>query len=120
MSLNAISGLALGLLPLLPLLLPVPFLLHGARQDHKLIAASPGLLGAAVYIATVLASYWSQPPVSDSILWLHALASAVPLLLLAPSVVALRSKWLSILHLITLTGVIGSWLFGGILIDGTS
>jgi len=120
MSLNAISGSAFGLLPLLPLLLPVPFLLHGARQDRKLIAASPGLLGAAVYIATVLASYWPQPPVSDSILWLHAAASAVPLLLLAPSVVALRSKWLSILHLITLTGVIGSWLFGGILIDGTS
>lgn len=117
MSLNAISGLALGLAPLL---LPVPFLLHGARQDRKLIAASPGLFGAAVYIATVLASYWSRPPVSGSILWLHLLASAIPLLLLAPSVMALRTKWLSIVHLITLAGVVGSWLIGGVLIDGTS
>ena len=120
MGLNAISGLALGLIPLLFLLFPVPFLLRGARTDRKLIAATPGLFGSAVYIATFLASYWSAPPVSNSILWLHSLASAIPLLLLAPSAMALRSKWLSIAHLITLIGIVGAWLVGGVLIDGTS
>ena len=119
MGLNAISGLALGLTPLLVLLFPVPFLLRGARTDRKLIAASPGLFGSAVYMATFLASHWSDPPVSDSILWLHSLASAIPLLL-APSVMALRSKWLSIAHLISLVGIVGAWLIGGVLIDGTS
>ena len=34
MGLNAISGLALGLTPLLALLVPVPFLLCGARTDR--------------------------------------------------------------------------------------
>ena len=102
------------------LLLPVPFLLRGAHQDRRLMAASPGMFGAAAYVTTVLASYWSRPPASDSILCLHFLASAIPLLLLAPSVMALRTKWLSILHLFTLTGVVGAWVIGGVLIDGTS
>lgn len=120
MGLNAFSGFALGLTPLLVLLLPVPFLLRGAHTDRKLIAASPGLFGSAVYMATCLASHWSDTPVSDSILWLHSLASATPLLLLAPSFMALRSKWLSMAHLITLVGIVGAWLIGGVLIDGTS
>ena len=120
MGLNAISGLALGLTPLLVLLFPVPFLLRGARTDRKLMAASPGLFGSAVYMATFLASHCADPPVSDSVLWLHSLASAIPLLLLAPSVMALRSKWLAIAHLISLVGIVGAWLIGGVLIDGTS
>ena len=120
MGLNSISGLALGLTPLLVLLFPVPFLLCGARTDRKLVAASPGLFGSAVYMATFLASHCADPPVSDSVLWLHSLASAIPLLLLAPSVMALRSKWLAIAHLISLVGIVGAWLIGGVLIDGTS
>ena len=105
---------------LTPLLLPVPLLLYGARNDRKLIAASPGVFGAIVYIATVLAAHWSRHPVHDTVIWLHGLASATPLLLLAPSVMALRNKWLSIVHVITLIGVVGSWVIGGVLLQGTS
>ena len=117
MTLNAMSVLAMGLTPLL---LPVPFLLHGAHQGRQLIAVSPCLLGATVYLATFLAAHWSRPPVSDAILGLHMFASAMPVLLLVPSFMALRRKWLFILHLLTLTGLVGSWLIGSVLIDGTS
>ena len=116
MILNAMLVLAIGLAPLL---LPVPFLLHGARQGRRLIVVSPCLLGAAVYITTFLAAHWSRPPVSTLILWLHMFASAMPMLLLLPSFLALRRKWLSILHLLTLTGLVGSLLIGSVLIDGT-
>ena len=116
MDLDAISGLEELALGLVLLILPVPFLLLGARQGRKLVAGSPGLFGAVVYITAFLASFWTKPPVSDSIQWLHTLASAIPLLLLAPSVLALRSKWLSVMHLATLAGVLWSWFIGAMFI----
>ncbi|MFC7301089.1 hypothetical protein [Cognatiluteimonas weifangensis] len=116
MDLDTISGLEEFALGLALLLLPVPFLLFGAHQGHKLLAGSPGLFAAVVYVTAFLASFWTRPPASDAIQWLHTLASAVPLLLLVPSVLALRSKWLSVVHLLTLAGVIWSWFIGAMFI----
>ena len=116
MDLDAISGLEEFALGLVLLLLPVPFLLFGARQGRELIAGSPGLFGAVVYVTAFLASFWTRPPVSDAIQWLHTLASAVPLLLLVPSVLALRRKWLSMVHLLTLAGALWSWFTGAMFI----
>ncbi|WP_457098131.1 hypothetical protein [Lysobacter sp. P5_B9] len=116
MDLDAISGLEELALGLALLLSPVPLLLFGARQGRKLAASSPGLFGAGIYITAFLASPWTRPPVSDSVQWLHTLASAIPLLLLVPSVLALRSKWLSVVHLVTLAGVLWSWFIGALFI----
>ena len=92
---------------LLVLAVPIPLLVYFAEPRRKLLACSPNLFAL---IGFVLSCLMAAMPVDD---W-H-LFEGVPLavlvvatVMLVPSILVLRRKWLGIVHLATMAGAVFS------------
>jgi hypothetical protein len=96
----------------------LPVLALAAEPNRKLLASSAGLMGLATFtLASLLAG--AQPGQSP------ALAQAVPLVgsaaalvLLVPSVLALKWRWLGVVHLFTLPALGYLFFIGSLVLSG--
>lgn len=111
-----IGALEQGLVGLLLVLAPVPFLFFASRHQAAgkvLVAVSPGLTIAALFIAACLASHWT----TQSTFWtpwtVYQILLVLAALLVIPATLALRWKWLGTLHIATLVGAVYLWFIAG-------
>lgn len=99
-----------GALGLLALVLPVPFLMVAAARGHRLVAGSPGLVGAALF-GTFAGVSGATTHASPTILGFLPLAGLILCIALIPRAIrALRAKWAAVLHVLTATGALFTWL----------
>lgn len=95
---------------LLALVLPVPFLMAASAKGYRLVAGSPGLVGAALF-GTFAATSGATTHASPAILGFLPLAGLLLCLALIPRAIrALRAKWAAVLHVLTATGALFTWL----------
>jgi hypothetical protein len=99
-----------GIPALVAVLIPVPALYSLSQPNRRLTAIAPGLVAAAVFVVTCIASGLIAGRSADLAGYLPLAAMAVVLLLLVPSTLALRYRWGGLLHLLTGAGTLFLWL----------
>ena len=95
-----------GLLGIVALLFPIPFLFAASTSGRRLAAASPGLFGTVFFLAFLLVSGTTSPQSPNVLGYLPLLGLLVVVASILPSVRALRLKWAGLLHVLTLTGAL--------------
>lgn len=116
MDLDTIHGLEELALGAALLLLPVPVLALGAREGRKLLAAAPGVVSFALFVLAFAQLHLARREASDLLQSAYGIGAVVAATLLLPSVLNLRSRWLGLVHLVTLAGVLWSWFIGAMLL----
>jgi hypothetical protein len=116
MDLDAIHGLEELALGACLLLLPSPLLAWGAKEDRRLVAAAPGVLGFTLFTLAFAHLHLAAGEASDLAQSAYGIGAVAAALLLVPSALSLRNRWLGVLHLATLAGVLWSWFIGAMLL----
>src|SRR5687768_10539529 len=106
-----------GVLGLLLLLFPVPFLSYSASQQRWLTAGSPGLVGTALFIAFSGMSGTTSHQSPKFIAYLPIAGLLLVVALIPASVRALRNKWIGLLHILTVAGALLTWLVAAMAIS---
>ena len=88
------------------LLLPTPVLAVAATRQRRLVAASPGLLGAAFFLVLAVVSGTTTIAGTSLLGYLPLVALLCCLVLVPFSILALRNKWLGLDHVFTIAGAI--------------
>jgi len=103
---------------LLVLAATLPVLALAAKPDRKLLASSASLAGLATFaLASLLAG--SQPGHPPELAQAVPLVgSAAALVLLVPSALALKRRWLGAMHLLTLVALGYLFLIGSLVLSG--
>lgn len=100
----ALSSIGEAWLGLAGLLLPTPVLAVAASRHRRLVAASPGLLGAVLFIALAVVSGATTISGTSLLGYLPLFALLSCVALVPFSIRALRSKWLGLFHVLTIAG----------------
>jgi hypothetical protein len=100
----AFSSIGEAWLGLAGLLLPTPVLAAAALRHRRLVAASPGLLGAAFFVALAVVSGATTISGTSLLGYLPLVALLCCVVLVPFSVMALRNKWLGLFHVLTIAG----------------
>lgn len=116
MDLDAISALEELLLGACLLLVPAPLLALAARPGRRLLAAAPGILGFALFVAAFAHLHLADGAAPATLQMAYNAAAALVFLSLLPSVLSLRNRAWGLLHLVTVAGMLWAFLIGGLLL----
>ena len=112
-AINALDELLLGALLLIP---PAVFLAFFARRGHRTLVAAPGLLSFALFSLAFAHLHLADASASEFTQWAYCIGLAVAALLIPLSVLNLRNRWFWLAHLITVAGILWSFLIGSLLL----
>jgi hypothetical protein len=97
------------------LVLPLLIGFFAAPANRRWISCSPGVLGIASFaLACAISPYTTHD--SDFAVYLFMGAVCTAALLITPSVIVLRNKWLGAFHLLSLSGLLFLFFVGGMAI----
>jgi hypothetical protein len=116
MDLGAVSALDELILGACLLLIPASLLALGAREGRRLLAAAPGVLSFILFSLAFAHLHLASGAASEPIPSVYFIGLAVALLLLVPSVLSLRNRWLGLVHIATVAGILWSFFIGAMLL----
>ncbi len=112
-AISALEELALGAFLLLA---PAAVLAFCARHGRRLLAAAPGLLSFSLFCFAFAHLHLASASASESIQWAYCIGLVVAVLLIPSSVLSLRNRWLGLVHLATVAGILWSFFVGAMLL----
>jgi hypothetical protein len=104
-----LPGVAASLMPLFPLA-------HFARANRRLLACAPGIVSSVVFLFACVASGWTTHGAPTAIVYGYTILMVLAVALIAPSTLSLRNKWIGLVHLVTIPGMLFCWFVGGMAI----
>ena len=105
----AVMAIQQGSPGLIAIIVPLPLLLIASLHGRKLVSCLPGLVAILGFLVNCVVSGFTSQESSKYLDYLPTLWFLITAALIIPSVVALRRRWVGLLHLMTLAGALFLW-----------
>jgi hypothetical protein len=97
---------------LVAIVLPIPFLALSSLQGRKIAACSPGIAAVGLFFITCIVSGLITLDSPEYLNYFPSVGLLIAAILFVPSVLALRRRWVGLLHMLTLAGALFVWFVG--------
>ncbi len=112
-AISALDELLLGAVLLLP---GAALLACFARHGRRTLVAAPGLLSFFLFFLAFAHLHLASARASEFTTWAYAIGLAIVALLIPLSILSLRNRWLGLIHIVTATGILWSFIIGSLLL----
>jgi hypothetical protein len=108
-----LGSLREGLVGIVLLLIPIPFLLDVVKPGRYFALVAPAVAATMLFVVSCVCSTWTTHKTTDVIIGVHMVAMILAMGLIVPSVAALETKSRGVFHLSTVAGTMYLWFISG-------